>query len=94
MKRPNRENYDTGEYGEIKYIDRLERYCSYLENKNQSLQLQQTGVMVSAFDNNNIEELASELFSDLPYQISTTTAKKKSVELVKLLTQSNLKHLP
>ena len=44
MKRPKRENYDIGEYGEIKYIDRLERYCSYIENKNQALQLQQTVV--------------------------------------------------
>jgi hypothetical protein len=50
MKRPKRENYDIGEYGEIKYIDRLERYCSYLENKNQALQLQQTGVIKSVCD--------------------------------------------
>lgn len=46
MKRPQRKNYDIGEYGEIKYIDRLERYCSYLENKNQ-----QSGGITSVCDN-------------------------------------------
>ena len=31
--RPKRENYDRGKYGEIKYQERLERYCTYLENR-------------------------------------------------------------
>ena len=34
MKRPKRENYDIGKYGDIDYQNRLENYCSYLENKN------------------------------------------------------------
>lgn len=33
MNRPSRGNYDTGIYGDIAYQDRLERYCSYLENR-------------------------------------------------------------
>jgi hypothetical protein len=33
MKRPKRENYPNGIYGDISYNDRLERYTSYLENK-------------------------------------------------------------
>jgi len=33
MKRPKRENYDNGVYGDISYNDRLERYTSYLENR-------------------------------------------------------------
>ena len=37
MKRPKRENYDIGMYGDIDYQNRLERYCTYLENKNKAL---------------------------------------------------------
>ncbi len=33
MKRPKRENYPNGIYGDISYNDRLERYTSYLENR-------------------------------------------------------------
>ena len=31
--RPKRENYPSGKYGEMDYQERLERYCTYLENK-------------------------------------------------------------
>jgi len=61
MKRPKRGNYDIGEYGEIKYIDRLERYCSYIENKNQALQLQQTGVSKSLPSDIEVGKAMSEL---------------------------------
>jgi len=37
MKRPNRENYPNGVFGDISYDVRLERYCSYLENQNKRL---------------------------------------------------------
>ena len=37
MKRPKRENYDIGKYGDIDYQNRLESYCTYLENKNKAL---------------------------------------------------------
>lgn len=30
--RPQRKNYPTGIYGDIDYLERLERYCTYLEN--------------------------------------------------------------
>jgi hypothetical protein len=33
MKRPKRSNYPNGIYGDIDYVDRLERYTSYIENK-------------------------------------------------------------
>ena len=33
MKRPKRENYPNGIYGDISYNDRLERYTSYVENR-------------------------------------------------------------
>lgn len=35
--RPKRENYDIGIYGESKYQEMLERYCTYLENQNSAL---------------------------------------------------------
>lgn len=35
--RPIRENYPRGIYGDIDYYERLERYCTYLENKNKAL---------------------------------------------------------
>lgn len=35
--RPKRENYPRGVYGEIDYQERLERYCTYLENRNKAL---------------------------------------------------------
>jgi len=35
--RPKRENYDRGLYGDIDYQERLERYCTYLENRNKVL---------------------------------------------------------
>jgi hypothetical protein len=31
--RPIRKNYPAGQYGDIDYYERLERYCTYLENK-------------------------------------------------------------
>ena len=40
-------------------------------------------------DLKKIEKLASKLFSDMPSEISTSTAKKKAIDLVTLLTQSN-----
>lgn len=33
MKRPERKNYPIGIYGEGRYIQQLNKYCSYLENK-------------------------------------------------------------
>ena len=35
--RPIRKNYPIGKYGDIDYYERLERYCTYLENKNKAL---------------------------------------------------------
>jgi len=35
--RPIRKNYPIGIYGDINYYERLERYCTYLENKNKAL---------------------------------------------------------
>ena len=35
--RPIRKNYPRGIYGDIDYYERLERYCTYLENKNKAL---------------------------------------------------------
>ena len=35
--RPKRENYPRGTYGDIDYQERLERYCTYLENRNKAL---------------------------------------------------------
>lgn len=37
MKRPDRQNYPIGAFGDISYDDQLERYCSYLENQNKRL---------------------------------------------------------
>lgn len=31
--RPKRKNYPSGRYGDFDYQERLERYCTYLENK-------------------------------------------------------------
>ena len=31
--RPKRDNYPNGKYGDIDYLERLERYCTFLENK-------------------------------------------------------------
>lgn len=45
MKRPERDEYPNGIYGDIGYVKQLNKYCSYLENKNQSLQLMQTAVV-------------------------------------------------
>jgi hypothetical protein len=36
MKRPKRENYDEGVYGDNTYLERLERYVSFLENQNET----------------------------------------------------------
>jgi hypothetical protein len=44
MKRPNRENYENGVYGHIKYVNRLEKYCTHIEKENQALQLLQPAV--------------------------------------------------
>jgi hypothetical protein len=41
--RPKRENYAIGQFGEIDYKERLERYCTYLENKNKQLHLHVVG---------------------------------------------------
>ena len=40
MKRPDRQNYPNGVFGDISYEDRLERYCSYLENQNKRLRIE------------------------------------------------------
>lgn len=37
--RPKRENYAIGQFGEIDYQEKLERYCTYLENQNKQLRL-------------------------------------------------------
>ena len=39
MKRPDRQNYPNGVFGDIAYDERLERYCSYLENQNKRLRI-------------------------------------------------------
>lgn len=56
MKRPQRKNYSSGTYEDDRYLRRLEAYCSYIENKNQALQLQQTGVSGS-FSSNDVKWL-------------------------------------
>lgn len=33
MKRPNREDYPNGAYGDIEYDEKIEKYCTYLEQK-------------------------------------------------------------
>ena len=35
--RPKKENYASGIYGDMHYLERLERYCAYLENKSKLL---------------------------------------------------------
>ena len=37
--RPIRKNYAGGRFGDIDYYERLERYCTYLENINKELKL-------------------------------------------------------
>lgn len=37
--RPKRENYAIGQFGEIDHQEKLERYCTYLENQNKQLRL-------------------------------------------------------
>lgn len=37
--RPKRENYASGQFGEIDYQEMLERYCTYLENQNKQLRI-------------------------------------------------------
>lgn len=32
MKRPKRLNYPIGVFGDIKYLNQLEKYCTYLQN--------------------------------------------------------------
>lgn len=39
-------------------------------------------------DLENIEKLASKLFAEMPSEISTSTAKKKAIELVNLITKN------
>jgi hypothetical protein len=46
--RPIRNNYPTGKFGDIDYQERLERYCTYLENKNKALTEQCNIANVSA----------------------------------------------
>lgn len=42
--RPIRKNYDIGVYGDISYLERLERYCTFLENKQKQLTMRDVGV--------------------------------------------------
>ena len=37
--RPKRENYAVGQFGENDYQEMLERYCTYLENQNKQLRI-------------------------------------------------------
>ena len=53
MKRPKRLNYPNGIYGDISYTEQLNKYITYLENKNQALQLLQPDVMLSLRDIRN-----------------------------------------
>ena len=50
MKRPNRENFENGVYGHIKYVNKLEKYCTHIEKENQALQLLQPDVIKSVCD--------------------------------------------
>lgn len=66
MKRPKRINYDIGEYGNLKYLTQLEKYCSYLENKqSKALQLHKTQVSGSAW----IEVLSDHELTDYAEQL-------------------------
>ncbi len=40
--RPKRENYPYGKFGDMDYYERLERYCTYLENKLKQYETTQT----------------------------------------------------
>ena len=50
MKRPKRLNYPNGIYGDISYTKQLNKYITYLENKNKALQLLQPDVIKSVCD--------------------------------------------
>ena len=50
--RPKRENYDNGVYGEIHYQKNLEKYCTYLENKNKQLTLTEVSYPLCACGGN------------------------------------------
>lgn len=60
--RPKRENYDNGVYGEIHYQNNLEKYCTYLENKNKQLTLTEVGCSLPSK-----EEIAIEAERRNPY---------------------------
>ena len=53
--RPKRENYYSGVYGEIRYQENLEKYCTYLENKNKQLTLTEVGCSLPSKEEMNIE---------------------------------------
>jgi len=56
MKRPERIKYRNGIYGDMAFIKQLNKYCSYLENKNQALQLLQTDVVGRSEQLKNAEQ--------------------------------------
>ena len=63
--RPKRENYPRGVYGEIDYQERLERYCTYLENRNKELTEQCNIAIVSkSFTYKDISKVAEELANE------------------------------
>ena len=52
--RPKRENYGTGIRGEYDYQESLEKYCTYLENKNSELHSDVSQAGVSGHNNTNL----------------------------------------
>ena len=45
--RPIRKNYGIGVYGDISYLERLERYCTFLEKKQKQLTMRDVSKSVN-----------------------------------------------
>jgi uncharacterized protein YlbG (UPF0298 family) len=75
MKRPERENYDIGKYGDIDYQNRLEKYCTYLENKN--------------LENYMLHDIENYL-ETIGYSIIKTRLEIKTKQLLSMLTTKTL----
>jgi len=54
--RPIRKNYAGGRFGDIDYYERLERYCTYLENINKELKLCSSSLQLKKKSETTFEE--------------------------------------
>jgi len=76
MKRPNREKYPNGIYGNIDYDSRMEKYCTYLENKLEK------AITVTCCCKSDSEQLV--LFADwLQYNGKWSTTEKQAKDFLK-----------